>query len=689
MKRAVAILLAVMVLFLVQMPSAKAEVYPRDIFVTPSIGVPAIGVPGGNITLELQKGVQISSLAIVSVLHGPYVLQIVGQEGNLLTVKIPENVAPGDYFLQVKSNKGDITIPNGVWVLKEYPKVLRIAQVSDTHVTSGSKIGFVCRQYFQRNPIKLAELCEPVIPLHSVVATDSAYTYWAMQDNVDVIINTGDDVDTSGDLTGYKIIYNIMSEAAAAGKPLINIKGNHDDPPTVYSKLIGPRYFYEVIGNFLIIGLDSRGDEGHPDMTQIAWMEKILEEHKGKIPIVLVHHPVFYFGPNRQWLGGTISGLDPVEDWDQLKGYLSKYWMGEPDIAKRFMEDVVKYNIKLVLAGHIHHDKYHLYIDKNGNKHWFITLTATGAPDKETNPPTNPRHSPTWYGSNLILVYSNGTVVDPNAPKIKDMMSAPIPQEFIVFRHHGDDGTAIKFINELNNSVHGPITLVIPEGAKIDPSVTNITYTVLGEREIGGKYYLLLNATVPVGITQIVVSKEKDTQKPEVKIAYTFPSKPMKGKAFKVYFKASDNIGIKDIYVEIEANGKIFRYVGEPTKGDPTNTFYVAQIPGVNADKYTIRVVATDFYGNKAIAEKVMGKTATSTTSSSPTQTQTMSTTTSTTTSHTQTTSSSSISTTSKETTSSLTSSTTSSATGGKTCGPAALIGLTLLPLLFRMRRRR
>ncbi len=690
MKRAVAVLLAFMMLFLVQIPSAKAEVYPRDIFITPSIGVPAIGVPGGNITLELQKGVQINALTIISVLHGPYSLQILGQEGNLLRVKISENVVPGDYFLQVKSNKGDITIPNGVWVLKEYPKVLRIAQVSDTHVTSGSKIGYVCKEYFQRSPIKLAELCQPVVPLHSVVAADSAYTYWAMQKGVDVIINTGDDVDTSGDLTGYKIIYNIMSEAAAAGKPLINIKGNHDDPPTVYSKLIGPRYFYEVIGDFLIIGLDSRGDEGHPEMAQIAWMEKVLEEHKGKIPIVLVHHPVFYFGPNGQWLGGIISGLDPVTDWDQLKGYLSKYWMGEPDIAKRFMEDVVKYNIKLVLAGHIHHDKYHLYIDKNGSKHWFITLTATGAPDKETNPHTNPRYSPTWYGSNLILVYNNGTVVDPYAPKIKDMMSAPIPQEFIVFRYHGKDGTAVKFINELNNSVRGPITLVIPEGAKIDPSVTNITYTVLGEREIDGKYYLLLNATIPVGITQVVVSKEKDTQKPEVKIAYTFPSKPMRGKAFKVYFKASDNIGIKSMYVEVEANGKISRYIGEPTKGDPTNTYYVAQIPGVDANTYTIKVVVTDFYGNKAVAEKVIGKTTTTSTSTSSTQTQTTSTsTTTTTTSTTQTQTQTTSTSTSTISTLSETTSSTTSTTSSKTCGPAAFIGLTLLPLLFLMRRRR
>ncbi|GAB6101375.1 CGP-CTERM sorting domain-containing protein [Thermococcus atlanticus] len=692
MKRAAAMFLTLLMVFLVQMPAAKAEVYPSDIFVTPSIGVPAVGVPGDTITMEVKDGVQISQLTIVSVLHGPYNLQIVGKDGNLLKVKIPENVVPDDYFLQVKSNKGDITLPNGLVVLKEYPKVLKIAQVSDTHITSGAKVGYVCRQYFQRSPMKLAKLCQPVIPLHSVVATDSAYTYWAMQ-GVDFIFNTGDDVDTSGDIKGYQILYNILSRTVAAGTPVINIKGNHDDPPTVYSKLIGPRYFYEVIGDFIIIGLDSRGEEGHPEMAQIEWMEKVLEEHKGKIPIVLVHHP-YFFSPRWNYLGGILRGLDPFSDsdWNELKGYL-RYWAGEPDVARRFLEDVVKYNIRLVLSGHIHHDMYWLYIDKNGNKHWFITLTSTGAPDKETNPHTNPRYSPTWYGSNLIYVYDNGTVVEPEVhvkienDKVRsDFMSVPVPQEFIVFRHHGKDGTAVKFINELNESVSGPITLVIPEGAKVDPSVTNITYTVLGERTIDGTNYMLINATVPVGVSQIVVSKEKDTQKPKVEIAYTFPSKPKMGRAFKVYFKAADNIGIRSMYVEIEANGKTVRYPGEPTKGDPANIFYVAQIPGVNADHYTIRVVVTDFYGNKAVDEKVMGKPASTTTTTTSTTSSSTSTPTSTSSSPTATSTTASASTTSTAPSSSSPTQT-SSTGGGSTCGPAALVGLALVPLLLRRRR--
>ncbi|WP_461863242.1 metallophosphoesterase family protein [Thermococcus sp.] len=697
MKKAVAIFLALMMVFLVQLPAMKAEVYPSDIFVTPSIGVPAIGIPGDTVTMEVKDGVQINELTIVSVLHGPYKLQIVGKDGNFLKVKIPDNVAPDDYFLQVKSNKGDITIPNGVWVLKEYPKVLKIAQVSDTHVTSGAKVGYVCKEYFQRSPSKLAKLCEPVIPLHSVVATDSAYTYWAMQ-GVNVIINTGDDVDTSGDIKGYQILYNILSRTAAAGKPLINIKGNHDDPPTVYSKLIGPRYFYEVIGNFIIIGLDSRGEEGHPEMAQIEWMEKVLDENKGKIPIVLVHHP-YFFSPRWNYLGGILQGLDPFDDndWKTLQTYL-RYWAGEPDVARRFLEDVVKYNIRLILSGHIHHDMYWLYIDKNGNKHWFVTLTATGAPDKETNPHTNPRYSPTWYGSNLIYVYENGSIAEPevhikieNNKVRSDFMSIPVPQEFIVFRHHGKDGTAVKFINELNNSVSGPITLVIPAGAKIDPSVTNITYTVLGERTIDGINYLLLNATVPVGVSQIVVSKEKDTQKPEVKIAYTLPPKPRMGRAFKVYFKATDNIGVRDMYVEIDANGKTMKYVGEPTRGDPTSTYYVAQIPGVNAEKYTIKVVVTDFYGNKAMDEKVVGGTTSTTTTKTSTASKTTtssSSTTSTTPTQTSTpTSTSSSSLTETTSTSSAATSSSTATTSGRTCGPAAIAALALIPLLLRRRK--
>ncbi len=659
MRKGIALLLVLMVVSMFQAVQVEAAtLYPLDVLQYPAPGAPAVAVPGDTITVKAQPGVEITGLSIVSILHGPYELQIVEKNGDELKVKIPENVAPDDYFLIVQSSKGKVIVPNGVWVLKEYPKVLRIAHGSDLHITSGAKIGYVNGEKFCRSIFKCGE---GAIPLHSYVADDSFFTYWAMNPNVDVIIATGDVVDTAGDSKAYGYLLGLMENAIAAGKPTIIVKGNHDDPPKYFSKLIAPPVYYLTIGKFIIIALDSDNERSHPTMEQLEWMEKILEQNPDKIPIILVHHPYWYKTPEGR--SGKIEGMSVSEDWDKIAPLVSWYWIGgkerkTEDLAKRFLEDVEKYNIKLVLSGHVHADYVQVYIDKKGNEHWFVTSTTTGAPDK--------REKDNWYGSRIVEIDENGNV---RLPGIKDMFgtifgpisSFPIPQEFIVFRHTTDFGSAIKFVNEFKEA-SGKLAVVVPDGAKVDAGATTVKYKVLGERTIGDKHYMLLEVTVPKGVSQLVITKGKDTEKPEVSIAYTSPAKPVKGKPFKVYFKASDNLGIKDLYVEIEANGEVKKYPAEPTKGGPNVDYFLAQIPGVNADEYTIRVVAVDFYGNKAVAEKVMGKpTPTSTTKTSTTTT--------------------------SETTPSESSPTTQTATQASTCGPAVLVGLALIPLLFRKRK--
>ncbi|WP_087035712.1 metallophosphoesterase [Thermococcus litoralis] len=620
MRRTLAFLLAFLTLSLINVNPASAEALPGDVLKMPMPGAPAIALPGETIEIQPQEGVDITELTIVSVMNGPYKLEIL-EKGNIIKAKIPENVVPDVYFLQVKSNKGEVVIPNGVWVLKEYPKVLRIAHISDTHVTSGTKFGYVCGEYFQRDIKKIQELCDGglIVPLHSYVATDSVYTYWSMDNRVDVIINTGDVVDTAGDSKGYKMLFDIISRAAAAGRPTIIVKGNHDDPPNYYPKLIGPTDYYLTIGKFLIIALDSHGDEAHPYMNQLEWMEKVLEEHPDKIPIVIVHHPYWYSAP-QGWIGGRIEGFTAFDDkdWANLTQYVSYYWIGGPektteDIARRFLQDVEKYNIKLVLSGHIHHDKLHIYVDKNGNEHWFVTSTSTGAPDKETNPP-RPNRSPTWYGSKIVEIDENGNVRLPEIEEMfgtlfNDFISLPVPQEFITFRWTTDFGSAVKFINLLGEE-SGKFAIEVPEGAQVDASVTNVTYKLLGERKIGDKTYELFEIVVPEGVSQLVISKGKDTEKPEISIPYLTPSKPMKGKPFKVYISAKDNLGIRDIYVEIEANGKVTKYPAVQSSGGQAD-YFMAEIPGVDADEYTIRAVAVDFYGNKATFEMTVGGTQT------------------------------------------------------------------------------
>ncbi|HDZ35742.1 MAG TPA: CGP-CTERM sorting domain-containing protein [Thermococcus sp.] len=644
--------------------AASDSVTPGDVLVRPLPGVPAIGEPGDTVEIHPAEGVTIQSLQIVSILNGPYDLQIVGTENGVIKAKIPEDAAPDVYFLVVKSDKGEVTIPNGVWVMKEAPTVLRIAHGTDFHVTSGSKTGFVCGDYFQKSIPEILEYCEHPYALHSYTAADSFMTYYAMtglqgENVINLMLITGDDVDTSGDSEGYRMFDEAVLHATAAGTPLISIKGNHDHPPTYYTKYVGPRYFYRVIGDFLIIGLDSRGEERHPEMEQLQWMEEVLKAHPGKVPIVLVHHPFWYSTPDGSW-GGTIKGYTAFDDsdWKTLTKFISWDWEGKnleyEDIARYFLQLVEKYNVKLVLAGHIHKDKPILYVDKDGNEHWFYALTTTGAPDKTSNPPSETDKSrgytkPSWYGSQVIYVYSDGKVEFPLVDEVlteDKIVSLPVPQKFIVYRQNGKDGTAVKFVNELENAVSGPIVLEIPAGAKVDPEHTNITYTVLGEREIGGTYYMLLNVTVPTGVSQITVVKSADTQAPTVEVGYIYPSKPQPGKQFKVFISASDNVGIREMKVQIISDGKVIaEYPAFSTKPTEVDAAYSTDIPGVDVSKFTIKVIATDFYGNTGETEYTVGESVTTSTS------------------------------------------TTGAEEGGSTCGPAALVGLALVPLLLRRRK--
>ncbi|ASJ01092.1 metallophosphoesterase [Thermococcus gorgonarius] len=661
------VLMAIAAAFAVPQTSVQAAsnvVVPGQIVLDPLPGTPAVGLPGDIIEVHPAEGVNIQSLQIVSILHGPYDLQIVGTEDGVVKAKIPDETVPDVYFLVVKSDKGDVTIPNGVWVMEKAPTVLRIAHGSDLHVTSGFKMGFVCGDYFQKSIPEILNYCKNPIGMHSYTAAESFMTYYAMtgirgQNVINLIISTGDDVDTSGDQEGYKMFDKAILHATAAGTPLISIKGNHDHPPTYYSKYVGPRYFYRVIGDFLIIGLDSRGEERHPEMEQLQWMEDVLKSHPNKTVIVLVHHPFWYSTPDGNW-GGTIKGYTAFDDndWNALTKFVSWDWEGRngeyDDIARYFLQMVEKYNIRLVLAGHIHRDKPVLYIDKNGNEHWFWTVTTTGAPDKTSNPPSEKDKArgyttPSWYGSQVIYVYSNGTVEFPLAGNVlhEGISSLPVPQKFVVFRQEGLEGTAVQFFNELNESVSGPLVIKIPAGASVDPESTNITYEVVAEREIGGENYMLLNVTIPRGISQITAVTKKDTKPPEVSIGYITPSKPQPGQRFSVYISANDNVGIKTMKVQIIVGGKVVKELPAfSVKPSEVKATYFTEVDGVNATTFTIKAIATDFYGNTKEATYQVGTAATTKSTAE-----------------------------------------TSNNEGKGICGPAAIVALAAVPALFLRRK--
>jgi len=184
-----------------------------------------------------------------------------------------------------------------------------------------------------------------------------------------LIILTGDlvDVDTisSAWLYAWKILLNGPSKV-----PIYVIPGNHDhagDDAKNYVKYCGPLHWYTRIGSFHIIALDSASD-GYVSDDQLVWAENILANITDGAKILLFHHPLFSSGPTE------ISGS--WENIEKLKSYIYSSWLEHLDNAKEILRLIEKYNITLILSGHIHREQYNVY---NGIHIFETNLPAGGS----------------------------------------------------------------------------------------------------------------------------------------------------------------------------------------------------------------------------------------------------------------------------------------------------------------------
>jgi 3',5'-cyclic AMP phosphodiesterase CpdA len=161
------------------------------------------------------------------------------------------------------------------------------------------------------------------------------------------IINASDvgGVLITGDLTDW----GIESEYEQAEEILKTIKkrlfivpGNHDARIAGYKmfkRLFSQgkgRFFNRVLGNVLLIGLDSSEpdiDDGHIGREQLAWLEERLSENskklRPKIPVVALHHH-----------------LVPVPNTGRERNILVD--------AGEVLDVINRYSVPLVVTGHKH-----------------------------------------------------------------------------------------------------------------------------------------------------------------------------------------------------------------------------------------------------------------------------------------------------------------------------------------------
>jgi len=217
----------------------------------------------------------------------------------------------------------------------------------------------------------------------------------------DLIIATGDIVQTETVAAGWDYLRHEMDWIEA---PFYILPGNHDHAgggSLIYQRYGGPLNYSVVIGDFLLIALDSHL-EGQEWSDQFQWLESELEKHSEKVKILAWHHPLLGF--EIEDIEGTPVGHNITgtwEDLDQFKriGYYG--WMWGPDLLSDAFRNLLRviqvYDVRVILNGHIHYDVIHML----NNRHYFISTGPVGG-----GLPPGQHH-----GSRLITIDSESNVV--------------------------------------------------------------------------------------------------------------------------------------------------------------------------------------------------------------------------------------------------------------------------------------
>ncbi|MFQ6081148.1 MAG: metallophosphoesterase family protein, partial [Candidatus Bathyarchaeia archaeon] len=347
----VLLLVAIHVVVAIPYPAEAQEIKPvADIVKRPLPSVPEPVVRGGSLKVLIDATPDASGwTARLSSKYGSSSLTIINSsytenQGWTLFFNVPATLYPELYALNVAFSQGggliNYTQPRSVWVLEDWPEKLTIGHITDIHLPYGADI--LARSVYELN------LLQP-----------------------DMAIATGDIVDVET-LASAWVYYQRITEWLEI--PSYILPGNHDHAGTNgtnYQRFCGPLYYSVDIGNFLFIALDTM-EEGYVTASQLRWAEGVLERHPNKVKIMGIHHPLFGRGD-----GGNLSGT--WEEIEKLKEDLYFSWEEHLDEAREFLRLVEEYDVRLILAGHIHRDHIVIY---NG-KHHFVTKSPTGGSLRE------------------------------------------------------------------------------------------------------------------------------------------------------------------------------------------------------------------------------------------------------------------------------------------------------------------
>ncbi len=535
----------------------------------PRIGSPEACTPGSTVTLAVESQTSISNATIYLIgPHGLYKLNytIFNSSNSIYKVRayIPKNVVEGVYDLVIRSKGAEAHAFKCIVVFKTWPKMLRIAHITDAHVGVINSNGKPAYTYL------LTELVDAEL-MHA-----------------NVIVMTGDNVDVGGDVGYYQELLNALKTIAL---PTIICPGNHeyagDSDLRNYHAFIGPSNYYLRWGPYLFIMMDS-GSNGLLSNDQLSWLEGVLKENSNaKVKIICFHHPIF-----RAKVVGYIN--TPPSRISEIKNLLYYSWASAPELASKLLSIVLKYNVTLVLSGHVHADGLVVYM----NKTLFVTTTATGGPVRAGD----------YHGFRIIDVYSNGTVIVHGCLKCSILSPhASISSENSITSLRVGGGVVALYYRcfgepEVPEYSGGASSIALRVYNVVDGKlyVYNSSINIYNTSVYGNQFVKMVVVNVKPSKSfsiSIVYSNKTDTEAPVIKFYEVSPEKPIAGRdRVEVTFKAFDKgwgISVLKAYCKLPSGKEIELPVYPMGSG-----YYSVKLPIVESRTATLEVTAVDYAGH-------------------------------------------------------------------------------------------
>jgi len=463
-------------------------------------------------------------------------------KGWTLFFQVPEIMRTGLYSLNLEYSDGrddiDHVQPRCVWVLEEWPETFTIGHVTDTHLADGADV--FATSFYEANLIR-----------------------------PDFIIFTGDIVDLETTTSAWMYFQAILDWLEVPG---FFLPGNHDygSGSIYYQRYAGLTNYSITLGDFLFLALDSDGG-GYMTPEHLRWAEGVLQRHTDKVKIIGFHHPLFSAGD-----GGEITGS--WENMGDLEDYMYFTWKENIEVAGELLRLVEEYDIRLILAGHVHRDVIYIY----NERHHFVTTAPSGG------------SVPSGYypGTRLIEVDSEGNIGYDEYTKA-GMFDPPnsIPTGYVEWYYktfNDGTGTAVSAIveNGLNRDLTDAVLEFVVSGEHpvedyqfypVQPEGVETVTTEAG-------HYFIATLDIPANsILNLTLAAEPDEAKPLIEIGFPMEYEP--GADISVTIDVEDTgWGVRAVTATYSTDG-----------GEAWTSVDLSFSPRVDKDNYVLEYTETHY----------------------------------------------------------------------------------------------